>query len=220
MILPNGGVDFDYLKKINLFIREKIKSAGMRFFIVCGGGANARNFRDAAIAICGKEIEDEDLDWLGIHASRLNAHLIRTVFRDIAYERLIKHYDLIDKKVIDFSVVIAAGWKPGWSTDFCAVLLAEDYNIDSLINLTNTDMVYDKDPNQFSDAKPINKMSWDKVIEIVGKKWQPGLNRPFDPIAAQKAKEIGLKVINCYGKDLKNLDNILKGKKFAGTVIS
>lgn len=219
LIVPNGGIDFKFLKSFSAFIRNKITSADMRFFLVCGGGSTARHYCNAATDVMGKKIANEDLDWLGIHATRLNSHLMRTIFRDIAYERLIKHYDLIDKKVVDFPVVIAAGWKPGWSTDFCAVLLAEDYGIKTLINLTNIDMFYDKDPNKFADAKPITKMTWDEVTAIVGKKWIPGLNTPFDPIAAQKAKEIGLKVINCNGKNLDNLDNIMTGKKFVGTVI-
>ena len=218
LIIPNGGIDFKFLKQFNAFIRKKIRSAGMRFFIVCGGGATCRHYQEAAEKASGKKITDNDLDWLGIHSSRLNAHLLRTIFQDIAYERLIKHYDLIDKKVVDFSVVIAAGWKPGWSTDFDAVLLAEDYGVKSVINLSNVDMVYDKDPRKYSDAKPIKQITWDEVINIVGKEWKPGLNTPFDPIAARKAKEIGLKVINCNG-NLKNLDNILEGKKFIGTVI-
>lgn len=47
----------------------------------------------------------------------------------------------------------------------------------------------------------------------------PGMNSPFDPVAAQLGKEINLKVIVCHGNDLKNLDNILEGKRFVGTVI-
>lgn len=219
LIVPNGGIDFGFLKQFNTFIRRKIKSADMRFFLVCGGGATARHYRDAADEVCGRTITDEDLDWLGIHSTRLNAHLMRTIFRDIAYERLIKHYDLIDKKVVDFPVVVAAGWQPGWSTDFDTVLLAQDYGIKTVINLTNVDMVYDKDPNQYPDAKPLRRMSWDDVLAIVGKKWHPGLNKPFDPVAAQKAKDLGLRVINCDGRNLKNLDSILEGRKFVGTTI-
>ena len=29
-------------------------------------------------------VTDEDKDWIGIHATRLNAHLLRTIFRDVA----------------------------------------------------------------------------------------------------------------------------------------
>ena len=179
----------------------------------------AREYRDAAIEAAGADLTEEDLDWLGIHATRLNAHLFRTIFRDIAYEWILKHYDMIDKKVDNYPVIICSGWRPGWSTDYCSVLVANDYDIDTVINLSNIDYIYDKDPGKYKQAKPIKKMSWDEVIKVVGKKWSPGMNTPFDPVAAKVAKKIGLKVITCNGRNFKNLANILDGKQFKGTVI-
>lgn len=218
LIVPNGGIDTIFLKQFEKFIRKKV-AQGCHFFIVTGGGTTADHYIKAASKVCGAKLKDDDRDWLGVHSTRLNGHLIRTLFRDIAYDYLIKHYDLIDKKVFEKPVVICVGWKPGWSTDYDATLLAEDYNINKVINLTAVDMVYDKDPRKFKDAKPIKKMSWDKLTSIVGTKWKPRLNTPFDPIAAKLAKKIGLKAIICNGKNLKNLDNILENKKFVGTVI-
>lgn len=218
LIVPNGGIDIKFLSRFEKFIRKKV-AQGCHFFIVSGGGATARHYRDAASKICGKKITNEDLDWLGVHSTRLNGHLMRTIFRDIAYEYLIKHYDMIDKKAVGAKVVIGVGWRPGWSTDYDAVLLAQDYRVGTVINLTTIDMVYDKDPKKFKNAKPIKKINWKELIGIVGKEWKPGMNAPFDPIAAQLAEKIGLKVIICDGRDLQNLDNILKGREFVGTVI-
>lgn len=218
LIVPNGGIDTEFLSRFNKFIRRKT-AQGCRFFIVAGGGATCRHYQQAASIICGKKITDKDLDWLGVHSTRLNGHLLRTIFRDIAYRYLIKHYDLIDKKALDYKVVIGVGWQPGFSTDYDAVLLAQDYGLKLLINMSDTDYIYDKDPDKFPEAKPLKKISWDRVIKMMGKKWTPGLNTPFDPIAAQLAKKIKLRVINCDGRDLENLDNIIEGKKFKGTVI-
>lgn len=218
LIIPNGGIDIKFLKEFEKYVRKKV-AQGCHFFIVTGGGATARHYRDGAAAICGEKTTDNDLDWLGVHSSRLNGHLIRTIFRDIAYEHLIKHYDMVDKKAVEAKLVIGVAWKPGWSTDYDAVLLAQDYNINTVVNLSNIDMVYDKDPDKFPDAKPIRKISWKKMTGIVGNKWTPGLNMPFDPIASKLAKEIGIKVIVCNGRKLKNLDNIIEGKRFIGTII-
>lgn len=217
LIVPNGGVDIKFLQKFNQFIRKKV-AQGCRFFIVCGGGKITRSYQAAAQAVVGSKISHNDMDWIGIHSTRLNAHLVRTIFKDIAYERIIKHYDMVDKKAIQ-PVVICSGWRPGWSTDYDAVLLAQDYNIKTVINMSNIDMVYDKDPSRFKNAKPVKKINWDNLIKLVGKKWVPGLNRPFDPIASQLAKSIDLKVIICNGRNLKNLDNILEEKEFVGTII-
>jgi uridylate kinase len=219
LIVPNGGADVDFLKKFNRFIREKI-SAGMRFFIVCGGGATARYYRDAGKKI-DPNITDFDLDWLGTHSTRLNAQLLRTLFRDICYQRVLKHYEVIEKEALNYKVVIAAGWKPGWSTDYDAVMLAIDYRVaHTVFNLSNIKGVYNKDPKLYPDAKMYKKLSWNQYIKIVGKRWKPGMNVPWDPIASQLAREHGVQVIVCDGRNLQNFQKILKGKKdFEGTII-
>jgi len=176
-----------------------------------------RKYRDAAMQVHGK-ISNADLDWLGIHATRLNAQLVRTIFIDIADPRIIKHYEIILK--IDKPVAIAAGWKPGWSTDYCAVTLCQDYGIKEMINMSNVDKVYEKDPKQFPDAKPIEKISWADYRRISGDEWTPGLNLPFDPIASKLAQELGVTVKILNGKNLDNLEKALDEKPFIGSTIS
>lgn len=218
---PNGErsqIDIPYLHNFEAFIRKQI-AKNRRFFLVVGGGYTARQYRDAAKQAAGRDLTDEDLDWLGIHATRLNAHLFRTIFRDVAYPWILKHFDMVDKNAVGCPLVICGGWKPGWSTDYDAALIANDYHISTVINLSNIDRVYDRDPNQHRDAKPINKMNWDELAGLVGGNWKPGMNAPFDPVAAKLAKETGLKVIIANGHDFDNLANILDGKKFTGTVI-
>jgi len=218
LVVPDGGPNLVFLKEFNKFIRGKLaENKNRQFFIVVGGGKIARNYRDAGKEVLKKDLTEDDMDWLGIHATRLNAHLIRTIFRDIAHPYIIKHYDIIRK--VTESVVVAAGWKPGWSTDYDAVLLCEDYGMNTVLNLSNIEKVYTKDPKKFSDAKPIDKISWKEYQKMVGKKWLPGMNIPFDPIASAKAKELGVKVVMLKGDDFKNLDNYFKKKKFIGTII-
>jgi len=219
---PNGkhnGINVEYLKAFEKFIRKQIAEKNRRFFIITGGGFTARLYRDAAKEAAGSDIDNEDLDWLGTHATRLNAHLVRTIFRDIAYPWILKHYDVVDKKAINYDLVVGGGWKPGWSSDYCAVMAAIDYHSEVLINLSNIDQVYDKDPNEHKDAKAIESMKWDELIGIVGSEWSPGLNMPFDPIASKIAKEEHLKVVICNGHNLDNLEKILDEKEFLGTVI-
>jgi uridylate kinase len=216
LVVPNGGIDTAYLSQLNQFIREKI-AEGWRFFIVVGGGSLARHYIDAGKRVVGT-LTDWDLDWLGIHSTHLNAHLVRTIFSDLAHPRIINNYE---KKIKNLKerLVVAAGWKPGCSTDFDAVTLAWDYGANIVINMSNISAVYDKDPKQFPDARPLHKLSWTELIKLVGTEWKPGSNLPFDPIATKLAKELGLTVY-VIGKDLLNLDDILAGRNFLGTVIS
>jgi uridylate kinase len=218
LIVPNGGISIDFLKKLNDFIRGKLaEDPSRQFFLVIGGGATARQYRDAGQDVIGHELTRDDLDYLGIHATKLNAHLVKTIFRDIAHPYIIKNYEIIRKA--EEPVVVAAGWKPGWSTDYDAILLCEDYGVTEVINLSNITEVYDKDPNKFPDAKPFKKLSWDEFRAMVGDEWLPGMHAPFDPIAAKKAQDLGVKVTIMSGKDFDNIDKYFKGEDFLGTTI-
>ena len=115
--------------------------------------------------------------------------------------------------------MVASGWKPGWSTDYVATIIAQEYDVRTIINLSNIDYVYDKDPNKHAGAKIRPKMSWPQFRKLVGNTWSPSLNAPFDPIAAKKAQELGLEVVIMNGKNIANLKNCLAGKKFKGTVV-
>ena len=214
MIAPPGGVDWHFLKEFRGLILKKIK-LGHKFYLIAGGGITARNYVAAASRVV--KIDREDLDWLGIHATRLNAHLLRTIFRDQANPEIIKNptIRLNSKK----NIIVASGWKPGWSTDYVAAMMARVYGAKTILNLSNIDYVYDKDPNKHQDAKIRTKMKWPEFRKLVGNKWSPSLNAPFDPIASKKARELKLEVVIMNGKNIKNLENYLDSKKFKGTVI-
>ncbi|MGA2967878.1 MAG: UMP kinase, partial [Candidatus Levyibacteriota bacterium] len=69
------------------------------------------------------------------------------------------------------------------------------------------------------DAKPISKIAWKDFRKLVGDVWIPGMNAPFDPVAAQKAEELGVKVTVMSGHDFANIRKYFDHKKFLGTVI-
>jgi len=213
LIVPEE-IDSSWIKDFKEMI-EKYVVAGYRFILISGGGKTARKYQNAAKAIAG--LTGDDLDWLGIHATRINAHLIRTIFRGLAHAQIIKN----PNEKVDFKekILVAAGWKPGFSTDYDAVLLAKQFNVKKIINLSNIDYVYDKDPGKFKDARKIENISWKDFRKIVGDKWDPGLNAPFDPVASKESEKLGLEVAIMNGKNLKNIENYLNARKFIGTVI-
>jgi uridylate kinase len=88
-----------------------------------------------------------------------------------------------------------------------------------VINMSNIDQVYNKDPNTHKDAKPIEKTSWAEFRKIVGDEWVPGMNAPFDPVAAKKAEALGIKVVVLNGENFENLEKCLNNKPFVGTTI-
>jgi uridylate kinase len=213
LIVPEE-IDVLWLKKFKALIDAKI-AKGFRFILIAGGGKICRKYQSAAKEIV--DIEKEDVDWLGIHVTRLNAHLIRTIFREYARPEIVN--DPNEKIDFDEKILVAAGFRPGCSTDHDSVILAKNFSVNRLVNLSNIDYVYDKDPKKNKDAKIIKEINWKDFRKIVGDKWDPGLNMPFDPIAAKEAEKIRLEVAIMNGKNLDNFENYLDGKEFIGTVI-
>lgn len=216
LIVPDG-IDWKFLKGFKALIEGEV-AKGRTFILVTGGGRTARSYIDAASLIA--PVSDEDWDWLGIHSTRLNAHLVRTIFRDHAYPRINTNpHDLDDFYLAKDPILVAAGWRPGHSTDYDAVLLGKYLDATKIANLSNISYVYDKDPNAHADAKRYDTMTWKEFRGIVGEEWSPGLNTPFDPIAARLAEQEGMEVAILSGGDLPNLRKYLDGEPFDGTVI-
>ncbi|MDR2951905.1 MAG: UMP kinase [Treponema sp.] len=217
-IVAPDGVDIRFLKDFVGIIRSFIEDdPNRRFIFVVGGGGPARHWQNAYKEISGGGFKSEEADWIGITATRLNAQLVKAVMGEWCAQEVITDPSHVDP--LTGRVLVAAGWKPGFSTDYDAVLLAERFQADAVINLSNIEKVYTADPKTDANAKPIDVISWADFRSLVGDDWVPGKNVPFDPVASRHAAKIGLKVICAAGKNLENLKKILKGEDFIGTVI-
>ena len=216
----NGGINVPYLKSFRAFILKEIKR-GKRFVIVAGGGRTTRVYQKAASQIV--KMTDEDLDWIGIYATKLNAYLLIKIFRHIAYPLIIDSSVSSAKiRAIQDSkkpLIVAGGWRPGQSTDHGAVVLAQKFGAKEVIIAGSTPFVFDKDPAKFSNAKAIPKISWSEYQKLIPRKWKPGFSSPVDPVAAQLAKKLKLEVRVIKGTDMLNFKKAIEGKKFRGTII-
>lgn len=216
LIVPEG-IDWQFVKEFKETIEWGI-GRGFRFVIITGGGRTARGYIEAGTKV--DDISAEDKDWLGIHATRLNAHFIRTVLREYAHPTINKNpHNLGRFKEATESVLVAAGYRPGNSTDYIATLIAKELGVKRIANLSNIDYVCDKDPRFSPDAKRIEKISWADFRAIVGDKWDPGANVPFDPVASKLAAEEMMEVAIMNGKKQDNFRKYLAEEEFNGTVI-
>lgn len=213
LIVPDQ-IDTDFLATFKTFLETETDK---RFVIIAGGGRTARRYQDAALEL--HPLDKEDLDWLGIHATRLNGHLLRTILKDIAYPVMITNPDEILDAPKDARVIIAAGYRPGASTDLRAIQIAERVEATKVVNLSNIDYVYTADPKTDPSATPIKEISWGEFRKLIPSEWDPGLSSPFDPIAARTAEEKGIEVACINGVRLAELKNYLNGQDFIGTRI-
>lgn len=220
-IVAPEGPDAAFLASFRSLVdRHLARDPARRLILVVGGGGPARLWQRAlreASAETGLEAPAEAQDWVGIMATRLNAQLVKALCGELAPQEVV-----IDPSAVELfmgRVLVAAGWKPGFSTDYDAVVLAEKFGADTVVNLSNIAKVYTDDPRTNPEAKPIDTISWKEFRGLVGEEWSPGKNVPFDPIASKRAAELGLRVVCAAGRDLPNLEALLEGKDFVGSVI-
>ncbi|MCI6257885.1 MAG: UMP kinase [Treponema sp.] len=214
--------DTDFLCKFIAMIRNWLnEDSHRRLILVVGGGGPARiyqnAYREIVSASDGASSDSSEADWIGIMATRLNAQLLKAALGDLCPQEVVYNPTTVDE--FNGRILVAAGWKPGFSTDNDAVLLAERFNADTVVNLSNIEKVYTDDPRKNPDAKPIDSISWAEFRKMVGDDWTPGKNTPFDPIASKKAQDLNLTVICAAGKNIENIRSILDGKQFEGTEI-
>jgi len=213
IIVPEE-INIDFLKAFKELILSHI-AKGKKFIIITGGGYTNKKYNEAA-----KKLSDpsqDDLDWIGIAALKLNAELVRVMFTEKAHEKVI--YDFSDKLSSDQPIIVGAAYEPGKSSDWDAILAARTFGAKRVINLSNIDHVYDSDPRENPNAKKIEKISWADYRKIIPESWSARLNSPFDPIASKDADEAGIEVAILNGKNIANLDKCLNGENFAGTLI-
>ena len=210
IISPSPGkVNVRFLKKFRKLILKYLKT-GCRFIIVAGGGKVCRIYQKAAAKIT--KVPSDDMDWLGIHATRLNAHLLRTIFRkEVCPVVLDNPFKEVKKEFLKKPIIIASGWRPGCSTDYDSVLLAKRFKVKEIINAGNIPFAYNKDPLKYKNTKPIKKISWKNYRKLIGSKWIPGLSTPFDPIAAKSAQKLKIRALIIKGTEIKNFEKVLLG---------
>lgn len=216
LIVPDH-IDTLFLTSLKNLIEEGVHEHNRRFIIIAGGGKTARRYQEAAALV--SNLDPEDIDWIGLHATRLNGHLLRTIFRDIAHPEMITNPDDVLDVPKHASLIIAAGYRPGSSTDLRAVQIAKNIGAHRLINLSNIDYVYTKDPRTNSDAQKIENISWEDFRQIIPAEWNPGLSSPFDPVAAREADMHHIEVAVINGAHLQEVENYLNGDPFVGTRI-
>lgn len=211
LIFPNE-IDTEFIKSFKKMIEEYSKK-GYKFGVVVGGGKICRKYQNAVKDIIGFDQKKED--HMGIEVTKINAYLLKTIFKELADDKIVIDYSKHIKT--NKTVIFGAGYKPDWSTDYDSLIMAQKMGAKELIELSNIAHVYDKDPKIYKDAKPYDKLDWKTMLQICKGPWTPGLSSPLDPMAAKLGAKNKQKVV--FLASLNDLKNYLDGKEFEGTII-
>ena len=213
-LLVPKQVDTVFLKELKHMVSHLIDQH-YQVVLIIGGGKTSRFYHQAAQEF--NNITHTDLDWLGIRTIALNCELVKRVFSDLDIHQGELNGPQ-DMEGIRSSLVVVGAWKPGHSSDYNAVTIAEVIGAQRIVNFSNTSHVYDSDPQQNPDAQKYSHISWDDYRNIIPKEWTPNLSTPFDPIASKRAHELGITVA-ILGASIENLSAYLNGEAFEGTII-
>ena len=79
-------IDVNFLRSFRTLIEDGVKK-GASFLIITGGGKICRKYQVAAEGLGISS--GENLDWVGIHVTRLNAHCLRILLGELSSEEII-----------------------------------------------------------------------------------------------------------------------------------
>ena len=214
LIIPDE-VDVQFLKKFKETIKRHTRK--YKFVIVTGGGSVARKYI-SALRELGLNHEMQSMS--GISATRMNARFMTHFFDHNPREGIPHTIKALEKELKKRDIVFcgALEYKPKQTSDATAVEIAEKYKT-VFINITNVPGLHDKNPLEHHNAKFIPEITWKDFLKMANaKKYEPGQHFVLDQTAAEHIlkKKIPTFIV---GKDLHQLDNLLSGKSFKGTII-
>lgn len=209
--------DFEEAKKLKEFFSS---FSSTKFILTTGGGYICREYQ-SLIRTHGYTEYDEH--YVGTIVCNLNAVVLRSVFGELAEDKVLALDSINKEEQIEFSkqFLIAGAGNPGPSSDWDACWLAIRSNAKFVITLKDTDAVYSQDPDINPNAELLSKINWSEYLSIIGNPsaHKPGGNLPVDPVAAKLAQQNGIKFYVVNGVNLSNLKMLMEGGDYTGTEI-
>ena len=202
----------EYAKVVQALLGKKHE-----FVVVVGGGKPARVFISAARELGASEAQ---CDWIGIKMARHNAELLCAALDDAAFPKIVEMLDELEVAFQHGKVVLMGGLTPGQSTNAVAALAAESIGADILLNATNVDGVYDRDPKE-PGAKMLKTVDIKKLRSILADSGtRAGEYKLFDPVAIKVVARSKIKAVIFNGNDPENLRRLVgKGEEIGSLVV-
>jgi len=211
LIVPDD-VDARFLSKF-CDLLKKLKDR--KFIVVVGGGSTARRYI--------RPLKHRDVRTranAGIIVTRLHAWFLARFYgkgsSNAVPESMKEVENLLKKNDVVF--VGALRFHDKQTSDGTAAQLAHFLKT-RFINITNVSGLYTSDPTKNKNAKLISQITAEEFYKRAMKiKFAPGQHFVLDQHAAEIIKNTHMTTY-IVGGNIKNLENLLKGKHFIGTRI-
>ena len=196
---------------------KKLHKEGHQIIVVCGGGNHARYFIETAKQLdASRAIQDN----LGVKSTHINALLFTAALGDTADQTRIYQRSSDLKHAPQDKILVGGGYKPKSSTDYRAVIFAGKMNADLIINATDIDGVYTKNPTIHPDAEKLPELTYQRLEKIIKQNTRqaPGEYGLFDLKGVRLAKKLNIPLIIIDGTDPEEIIRAAKGTHSGSTI--
>lgn len=208
--------DREFLRRLSSMFLSASKK--VKLYIVTGGGRVSRRYIEAGRTFGSDE---RFLDRMGIVATRLNAMLLISSIGTGVCPNPPSTYSRAIEMGKVHPIVVMGGTRPGHTTDAVCAVLAERVKASRLVNATNVDGVYDKDPARFANARKFESISFRELLDLLsGQERYAGPHVIFDIVGTRILARESIPLLVVHGNNLEDFRAAILGRKFRGTIVS
>ncbi len=190
---------------------------GNKVAIVTGGGPTARSYIEMGGSL---GLNNSLLDLLGIESARLNALVLAALLGGYGYLPIPRNVDEFMMAWSTDKIIVLGGLQPGQSTNAVAAAIAEMVGASLLINATNVDGVYDKDPRVYSNARLLRTVTIEELEKILAEQEsRPGKYELLDKVALNIIRRSKIETVFINAFKIDQIKLVLSGRKDVGTWI-
>ncbi len=215
-VLLTGTDDVGYVTGLADVLRRVARHRPV--VVTTGGGRTARQYIDLGRALGLTEVE---LDEVGIDVTRLHARLLAAQLGPpTPAHPPVSVREAAGAAAVGVPVVLG-GTEPGHTTDGVAALVAVRLRAARVVNATDVDGVYDRDPKSGPGATRIDRIGWAEFRRSVqdATQGEAGQRYIFDRLGADLLARAGIPLAVVDGRALPNLEAALTGAPFRGTLV-
>jgi uridylate kinase len=182
--------------------------------VVVGGGPISREYIKSAAQM---GLSSYQQDTVAIHASRLNARLVAMKLGGVS--SVPTSIDGMLQRLARNRVAVMGGLRPGITTDTVAAIVAQRWRADLLVKASDQNGIYTDDPRTNRRAKKLDKITYERMKQILGGTHRPGIHSIVDPVAVDQLAESKVRLVVLNGADAKGVVKAIHGERI-GTVVT
>lgn len=170
------GIDLNCIYEYSLIIKKILKK-GIQLAIVVGGG---NIFRGSDIKLFNNKVDRIEGDYIGMLSTVINGLAFKAILKflhvDVILQSPIKIGSIVETYIVanainyleqgKLVIFVSGTGNPYFTTDTAAMLRGIEIKSDIVLKGTNVDFIYNKDPNKFSNAKKLTKLSFKKALSM------------------------------------------------------